>query len=897
MHDLDMQLHLAILGPRDYYCIVAKNHGTNETKTLWLGREKVVEEAKHLNDQGFTVWISLNDKELNNDTIRGVRALQDLWFDIDSKRKDKSKPATEEELQEALERANKLLRALGEQYGAVGFMALSGNGFHLHFPLPRFELVGEKFREEVNEKLRAFAKRLASSVGVEIDKTYDIRRVTTLIGSYNLKIPDLPLQTNWEKTIFEQGFDNAVKMVEEARAKNKVLLEAILNEPVGGQAQPVLVQSKDHPPLEDLLGKDEKLRDLYEGNWQKYNYPSRSEAEMALVTKLVFYGFSDAEIDAVMLSAKIGKWQEKERSYKELTIRKAKETVAQQLQEEAKGGEKPKKATEGGVGRRLCELAEKIIAETPILTERRTYLMYRWDGRAWMDDAESFIHEALVKAYGDDFKPYHLTTLLQIIQGRTFIDEFIEPPPNMICFKNGVLDLNTMVLSKHDPSYLFRNYVKADYDPNADCPKFKGWLEEVLPDPSMRDCVQEIFGYCFLRDYPIHKLFFFVGMGRNGKGTLIRTLQGILGRQSLASIPLHRLSERFQVTNLIGKLVNVDSEPRLSVLNTVVVKQLTGQDPMSAEIKGKQKQLQFTNYAKIIILANKLPPVQDNTVAWWERVVVIEFPVEFVGEKQKPNIERAWLDDEKERSGIVNWALEGLQRLLKNGGFTQGKRMEETINEYKKWSNSIDYFIKACCILAPGLVIEKRKFYDAYKEFCLDEGLEPASEIAFSREVGKLPKVTHGVKKIQGKTTKVWFGISVKPEGLEGYQVTEVTGLHTVVKKVCDIEEKEESREEQFYGVRESGNLGKPVTGTTSPEAQERCELCQDFINEYGTCALDGQPKAPGFWCSNFKPKPKPKAYKCKCGCGPWKDYRLAAEHLSLFKGEEGHEIQEAFEK
>jgi biotin synthase-like enzyme len=53
------QFHLAILGPRDYYCIVAKNHGTDETKTLWLGKEKVVEEAKRLNDQGFTVWISL----------------------------------------------------------------------------------------------------------------------------------------------------------------------------------------------------------------------------------------------------------------------------------------------------------------------------------------------------------------------------------------------------------------------------------------------------------------------------------------------------------------------------------------------------------------------------------------------------------------------------------------------------------------------------------------------------------------------------------------------------------------------------------------------------------------------------------------------------------------------
>lgn len=901
MHDLDMQLHLAILGPRDYYCVVAKNHGTNETKTLWLSKEKVVEEAKRLNDQGFTVWISLNDKELNNDTIRGVRALQDLWFDIDSKRKDKSKPATEEELQEALERANRLLRALEEQCGAVGFMALSGNGFHLHFPLPRFELVGDKFREEVNEKLRAFAKRLASSVGVEIDKTYDVRRVTTLIGSYNLKIPDLPLRTNWEKTIFEQGFDNAVKMVEEARAKNKVLLEAILNEPIGGQSQPVLVQSKDHPPLEDLLGKDEKLRDLYEGNWQKYNYPSRSEAEMALVTKLVFYGFSEAEIDAVMSNAKIGKWQEKERSYKELTIRKAKETVAQQLQEEAKEKEREKeKNKEKDKENNLFSLAEEIIAQTPIITDIRTYMMYRWDGKVWVDDAEGYIHKKLVEVEGEDYKPYHLTTLTQMIQGLTLEYACVEPPPNLICFENGVLDLNTMQLMPHCPKYFFRNMIRANYKPEAKTEKFLKFLEEILPDEEDRKLVQEIFGYTFYRGYPLHHVFFFVGTGRNGKGVLIRTIQGILGAESCANVPIERLNERFQVTNLIGKLTNIVSEPDVKKISVEMIKALTGQDLISAEVKGKQKFINFTNYAKIIVAANRLPPISDKSIAWWERVVIVEFPITITDEKRVMDLEKQWLNDEEERSGIVNWALEGLLRLLKNGRFTKSVKMTEIIEDYKRWSDPVDYFLTKRCLFAPNIWATKRELYDAYKEFCEDEGLPIVGEDTFSREVKKKPKVTTGYKKIQGKTTKIWVGVGIKPqeEIPEDTSSTSSTGFSILLKsrdKIENIEEKE--RKEKLIENIEPVELVPPVSFPNLKGKEERCELCQDFINEYETCALDGQPKAPGFWCSNFKPKPKPKAYKCKCGCGPWKDYRLAAEHLSLFKGEEGHEIQEVFEK
>jgi hypothetical protein len=74
----------------------------------------------------------------------------------------------------------------------------------------------------------------------------------------------------------------------------------------------------------------------------------------------------------------------------------------------------------------------------------------------------------------------------------------------------------------------------------------------------------------------------------------------------------------------------------------------------------------------------------------------------------------------------------------------------------------------------------------------------------------------------------------------------------------------------------------------------ETCSSCQDFLKEYETCALDGQPKAPGFWCSNFKPKPK--KYRCKCGCGPWREYQLAREHLELCGSEPGHEIEEVFD-
>jgi hypothetical protein len=323
------KLHLAILGPHELYHCVAKNHIDGKVLNAWLTKDQVLSWVEERNREGYCCWISLNDKEKGNDTIKGVCALCDFWIDIDSNRPDKSRTATREELEEALSRAAKLKEHIEITYGAVGFLANSGNGFHLHFPLPSFELVGDRFREEVNLKVRSFAKKLAVKVGVEIDSTYDIRRVTTLIGSLNLKIPSQPLETRWDKNIFEKGLESALAKVEDARKLNHTLLEAILNEEIAKPKQEVAVSLETCPEFEDILKRDEKLHDLYGGSWQKYGYKSRSEGEEALLVKLVRYGFGDSDIHSIMEGSQIGKWKEKDDGYKQLSITKAREYVSQ----------------------------------------------------------------------------------------------------------------------------------------------------------------------------------------------------------------------------------------------------------------------------------------------------------------------------------------------------------------------------------------------------------------------------------------------------------------------------------------------------------------------------------------------------------------------------------------
>lgn len=412
----------------------------------------------------------------------------------------------------------------------------------------------------------------------------------------------------------------------------------------------------------------------------------------------------------------------------------------------------------------LYYFANIICKETPIVTDNRTYLMYRWDGKYWRDDAEGYIHKRLVEVEGEAYKPYHLTTLTQMVQALTFKTGLEEPMPNLISLENGVLDSATMQLKPHSPEHFFRNVIHANYNPDAKAIEFQKWLEEVLPDDEACKCVQEMFGYCLYRGYPFHHIFFLVGAGRNGKGTLMRTLVGLLGKENCTSIPLERLPERFQTTNLIGKFANIVSEPKTSLVTTETIKQLTGQDLITAEFKGKQKTFQFINYAKLIVVANRLPPVSDSSFAWWERVIVIEFPVTITPENMVPNIEERWLNNPEERSGIVNWALEGLQRLLENRRFTRSEVMQNVVEQYKRWSQPAQYFLEKYCVYGPNCSIAKKALYEAYKIVCEEEGLPVLDEQRFSIEVRKKPRVMIMQRRIEGRMDRVWVGLTLKEE-------------------------------------------------------------------------------------------------------------------------------------
>ncbi len=329
--NLDFERFLAVLGPRDFYALFAGKpvldsdagkyrvpENSSEKEWVWLTREYLSKAIEDYQAFGWTVWVSLNELR-GGLKIEHVRKISVIWFDVDANRHRKTEPATAEEREEAMKQVRKLKEYLERRYGAKGFTASSGNGFHLYYPVPVLPLLTTQVRVQFNARLGLWMRRVRGRSGARFDFAYNINRLVQPIGYPNMKIPGRPLDTYWID-------DFTLADVVEARHANVDMLREIVKQSV--ETERTANHPAQVPDFPELLRRNEWLREMYHGEWRKYGYPSRSEAELAVVRELVHWGFSDDEIRMIMSRCGIGKWQESGESYRRHTLQRAREWEA-----------------------------------------------------------------------------------------------------------------------------------------------------------------------------------------------------------------------------------------------------------------------------------------------------------------------------------------------------------------------------------------------------------------------------------------------------------------------------------------------------------------------------------------------------------------------------------------
>jgi putative DNA primase/helicase len=285
------------------------------------------------------------------------------------------------------------------------------------------------------------------------------------------------------------------------------------------------------------------------------------------------------------------------------------------------------------------------------------------------------------------------------------------------------------------------------------------FLNEIISSADV-ELVLDFMANCLWRFHKFHIWMLLNGAGQNGKSTLLTVFERFFGSHNVSGESLDRLlNERFAPANLFQKLVNVDADLSGDILlqNTGKLKKLTGNDEFPAEFKYKPP-FKFRNYAKLVFSCNEIPECNDKTDAFFRRLIIVNFPQQFLGDKEDHNLIDKLTTDE-EFSGLLHELLRRLPRVLEKGiRPTTNKSMEETYDKYVRGSNPIQYFVEKA-ISSGDEKIPKDRLYESYCWFCREKNLPIESEQSFSRRLTQDFGFHHKQVRLDGTKVYCWENI------------------------------------------------------------------------------------------------------------------------------------------
>ncbi|MCF8272976.1 MAG: DUF5906 domain-containing protein [Flavobacteriaceae bacterium] len=322
---------------------------------------------------------------------------------------------------------------------------------------------------------------------------------------------------------------------------------------------------------------------------------------------------------------------------------------------------------------------------------------------------------------------------------------YLEPAPPcienvLINLKNGTFEINTKgtQLRPYNPKDFITYQLPFEYIPKAEAPMFKKYLKEVLPDKERQNVLAEFLGFLFIKNnsnkLKEEKALILYGSGANGKSVFFEIVSALLGDQNISNFSLQSLTNEngYFRAKLANKLVNYASEIN-GKLESSFFKQLVSGEPVEARLPYGQP-FTLRQYAKLIFNCNELPKEVEQTNAYFRRFLIIPFDVVIPPEKQDKNLHNKII--ENELSGVFNWVLEGLNRLLEQKGFSKCSAAEEAVADYKRQSDSVKMFVdENDYVVTPNNYTLIKELYQGYRQYCSEDGFKPVSKVNFTKRL------------------------------------------------------------------------------------------------------------------------------------------------------------------
>lgn len=439
----------------------------------------------------------------------------------------------------------------------------------------------------------------------------------------------------------------------------------------------------------------------------------------------------------------------------------------------------------------LLEITRNVLKGTLLHYVLELGEFYGYNSGHFMPLYKEEVHKIIVAELEEqkiDPSTSEINNILTLLASETGVSmDLFDCVPDCVNLENGWYNFlkddnhNFLEHFKHDenPRKSFLQ-LPFEYDPRAKCPEIEKLLLDVFGDEYL-PLIYEIIAYCFFNDNRLQKAFMFYGEGANAKSTFLTMLQKFLGIKHCAGIELPMLEERFVLSQLQGKLVNIATELRkYKLFSTGGFKKCITDEYLTSEIKYKNRHIMFKNRTKFLFACNRLPTLKNPEFAFLRRWILIPCYKTFVTPEKldEKNPCHRLLDEnisqrittKEEFSGLFNKVQQAYLDLRARGRFDPKYDNPDSVEDiWTLESNPLALFVKETCEEKADYQIDKYELYNAFLAFRKEHNLTPLDLNIFSRRLTAI-----NIKRKRSKTNtsgQVYVGIRLKKEDKEDLDV------------------------------------------------------------------------------------------------------------------------------
>lgn len=342
--------------------------------------------------------------------------------------------------------------------------------------------------------------------------------------------------------------------------------------------------------------------------------------------------------------------------------------------------------------------------------------------------------EAIKKCTSADYRRVGVTAQYFIkLPGVIKKMEDFNTDKDLLNVKNGVLNLRTGELSPHCPTYGFSYCCNVNWNPDADPSFFLDWLGKVMEgfeDEEVRTFLQMCVGYTLTGHTREEKMFYVYGPTRAGKGTFLDIIHAILGKPLGGATQFDTFTKKrdgsdqgFDLAPLQAcRFVSASESPQSAKMNEAVVKNITGNDPISCAHKNKDR-FSFKPQWKIWAISNNPPKGEVTDDAFWGRFVAFSFPHSNLG-KEDTHLKDKLIQPEN-LEGAFLWMVQGAMKWFQVDRLSAPKFNQGLLDGYRLQLDYVQQWLDDNCIADPNnqdAFTPMKDLYDDFRRWCEDSG-------------------------------------------------------------------------------------------------------------------------------------------------------------------------------